>query len=374
MRIEKRMGDSEEEGEIWTQQKRTLIDGVAERLLNGDLDSKIQAAIDIRNILRNSSVKTRSKFTAATAVIQPLVSLLLSPNQHAAEVSLLALLTLAARNERNKVRIVTSGAVPPLVELLEFQNGRLRELAIAAILTLSAAAPNKLTIAASGAAPLLVQILSSGSVQGKVDAVTALHYLSSCTEATTPVIDARAVSPLIKLLKDCKKYSKFAEKTTALLEILSKSEEGQTAISNSDGGILTLVETIEDGSLVSTEHAVGALLSLCQSCRNKYRELILKEGAIPGLLRLTVEGTPEAQERARMLLDLLRDSPPEKRLASSVLERIAYDIAARVDGSDKAAETAKRLLQDMVHRSMELSLGRIQRRAASCTPSQIPPT
>ena len=100
MRIEKRMGDSEEEGEIWTQQKRTLIDGVAERLLNGDLDSKIQAAIDIRNILRNSSVKTRSKFTAATAVIQPLVSLLLSPNQHAAEVSLLALLTLAARNER----------------------------------------------------------------------------------------------------------------------------------------------------------------------------------------------------------------------------------------------------------------------------------
>ncbi|KAJ9687063.1 hypothetical protein PVL29_015783 [Vitis rotundifolia] len=374
MRIEKRMGDSEEEEEIGRQQKQTLIDGVAERLLSGDLDSKIQAAIDIRNILRNSSVKIRSKFTAAAAVIQPLVSLLLSPNQHAAEVSLLALLTLAARNERNKVRIVTSGAVPPLVELLKFQNGRLRELAIAAILTLSAAAPNKLTIAASGAAPLLVQILSSGSVQGKVDAVTALHYLSSCTEATTPVIDARAVSPLIKLLKDCKKYSKFAEKTTALLEILSKSEEGQTAISNSDGGILTLVETIEDGSLVSTEHAVGALLSLCQSCRNKYRELILKEGAIPGLLRLTVEGTPEAQERARMLLDLLRDSPPEKRLASSVLERIAYDIAARVDGSDKAAETAKRLLQDMVHRSMELSLGHIQRRAASCTPSQIPPT
>lgn len=262
-----------------------------------------------------------------------------------------------------------SGAVPPLVELLKFQTGRLRELAIAAILTLSAAAPNKMTIAASGAAPLLVQILSSGSVQGKVDAVTALHYLSSCTEVATPVIDARAVSPLIKLLIDCKKYSKFAEKATGLLEILSKSEEGQTAISKSDGGILALVETIEDGSLVSTEHAVGALLSICQSCRNRYRELILKEGAIPGLLRLTVEGTPEGRERARMLLDLLRDSPAEKRLASSVLERIAYNIAAQVDGSDKAAETAKWLLQDMVERSMELSLGQIQRRPTSCTPS-----
>lgn len=93
------MGDSEEE-EISRQKKQTLIEGAAERLLNGDLDSKIQAAIDIRNILRNSSVRTRSKFTAAGAVIQSLVSLLLSPNQRAAEASLLALLTLAARNER----------------------------------------------------------------------------------------------------------------------------------------------------------------------------------------------------------------------------------------------------------------------------------
>lgn len=274
---------------------------------------------------------------------------------------------------RNKVKIVTAGAIPPLVELLKFQNGSLRELATAAILTLSAAEPNKPTIAASGAAPLLVQILSSGSVQGRVDAVTALHNLSTCAENSHPIVDAKAVSPLINLLKECKKYSKFAEKATALLEILSKSEEGQIAITDSDGGILTLVETVEDGSLVSTKHAVGALLTLCQSCRDKYRELILKEGAIPGLLLLTVEGTSEAQERARTLLDLLRDTPREKRLSSSVLERIVYDIAARVDGTEKAAETAKKLLQDMVERSMELSMNSIQNRAASYdAPSGIP--
>lgn len=273
---------------------------------------------------------------------------------------------------RNKVKIVTSGAIPPLVELLKFKNNNLRELATAAILTLSAAPPNKPTIAASGAALLLVQILSSGTVQGRVDAVTALHNLSTSKEDPVLVLDPKAVPPLINLLKDCKKYSKFAEKTTALLEKLSLSEEGRTAITDTEGGILTLVETVEDGSLVSTEHAVGALLALCKSCRTKYRELILKEGAIPGLLRLTVDGTVEAQDRARTLLDLLRDSPPEKRLTSSVLERFVYDIASRVDGSDKAAaETAKRLLQDMVHRSMELSMGRIQLRAASCTPSEV---
>lgn len=244
------------------------------------------------------------------------------------------------------MKIVTAGAVPPLVELLKFQSGTVRELATAAILTLSAAEPNKPIIAASGVTPYLVQILSSGSVQGRVDAVTALYYLSNSSGDSHPMIDAKAVSPLINLLKECKKYSKFAEKTTALLEILCNTEEGRAALTNSDDAILALVETVEDGSHLSAKHAVGALLALCQSCRDKYRILILREGAIPGLLWLTVEGSSVAQERARALLDLLRDTPQEKRLASSELDRIAYDIAARVDGSDKAAETAKRLLQD----------------------------
>ncbi|PPD89972.1 hypothetical protein GOBAR_DD13092 [Gossypium barbadense] len=399
----------DQEEETWNHQKQILILELSEKLITGDLQAKIEAARDIRKVVRKSSVKTRSKFASA-GVIQPLVFMLLSPNLDAREASLLALLNLAVRNEscievndeeswlldamqisvygclnlvsvcslsdhyvpRNKVNIVTAGAVPPLVELLKLQNSGLRELATAAILTLSAAAPNKPTIAASGAAPLLVQILSLGSVQGRVDAVTALHNLSTCKENSTPILDAKAVSPLINLLKECKKYSKFAEKATALLEILSMSEEGRVAICDSDGGILTLVETVEDGSLISTQHAVGALLSLCQSCREKYRELILKEGAIPGLLRLTVEGTSIAQERARTLLDLLRDSPQEKKLASSVLEKIMYDIATRADGADKAAETAKRLLEDMVQRSMELSMNRIQHRAASCTPAKVP--
>nr|KYP45336.1 U-box domain-containing protein 3 [Cajanus cajan] len=342
-----------EASSTWNLAKHTHVIHLSEKLINGNLNAKIEAAREIRRMVRksSSSSKTRSKLAAA-GVIEPLVFMLSSSNVDARQSSLLALLNLAVRNERNKVKIVTDGAMPPLVELLKMQNSSsIRELATAAILT-----------------------LKSGSVQGKVDAVTALHNLSSSIENSIELLDASAVFPLINLLKECKKYSKFAEKATALLEILSNSEEGRTAITVADGGILTLVETVEDGSLVSTEHAVGTLLSLCLSCRDKYRELILKEGAIPGLLRLTVEGTAEAQDRARVLLDLLRDSPTEKRLTSSVLEKIVYDIAERVDGVDKAAETAKQLLQDMVQRSMEHSMKCIQHRAASCTPSVIPST
>lgn len=327
----------EEEEERWNQKKQTLIDEISDKIINGDLLTKIQAAREIRSMIRNrnSSVKLRVKFAAA-GVIQPLVLLLCSGNHDAREASLLALLNLASRNDRNKEQIVTCGAIPPLVKLLRFQNtDDLRELATAAILTLSAAPPNKPPIAASGAIPLLVQILSCGSVQGRVDAVTALHNLSTSKEPPTIVLDAKAAPPLINLLKECKKYSKFADKTTALIEIVAKSQEGKMAITNAEDGILTLVETIEDGSLVSTEHAVGALLALCLSSRSKYRELILKEGAIPGLLRLTVDGTHEARFKARTLLDLLRESSPEKRPSSLVLEKMVREIAARVDGSEK---------------------------------------
>ncbi|XP_031480423.1 U-box domain-containing protein 3 [Nymphaea colorata] len=362
-----RPDEEEDDAESWSLKKQALIQDAARNLFNGGLEQRIQAARDIRKLAR-SSVRTRSSFAAA-GVIPPLISMLNSSEIDAKEASLLALLNLAVRNERNKVKIVKAGAVPPLIELLKLEDGGLRELATAAVLTLSASPANKPIITAAGAAPLLGRILNSGTVQGKVDAVTALYNLSTCTENQIPILDSGAVFPLISLLKECKKYSKFAEKTTALLESLSHTEEGIIAIASSEGGILALVETIEDGSLVSTEHAVGALLALCQSCREKYRELILQEGAIPGLLQLTVQGTAKAQHRARALLELLRDTREPKPLSSAEIETIVYDIAARVDGAEKAAETAKRLLQDMVKRSMELSMSSIEQRAFSCTPS-----
>lgn len=260
-----------------------------------------------------------------------------------------------------------SGAIPHLIELLKSENNNLRELATAAVLTLSASPSNRSTIIAAGAVPLLVQILISGSIQGRVDAVTALYNLSNCNEVAHLTLSVEATRPLLTLLKDSKKYSKFAEKATALLEILSQCEEGIHSISETDSGILTLVETVEEGSLLSTEHAVGILLSLCKSSREKYREIILNEGPIPGLLLLTVDGSQTAQHKARFLLEILRlDS--QKRAASEDLETIVYKIAARVDGPEKAEKTAKKLLQDMVRRNMERNMARMQNRAASSSP------
>lgn len=90
---------TDQEEEAWNQRKEILIHELSEKLINGDLQTQIEAARDIRKVVKKSSVKTRTKFATA-GVIQPLVLMLVSPNLDACEASLLALLNLAVRNER----------------------------------------------------------------------------------------------------------------------------------------------------------------------------------------------------------------------------------------------------------------------------------
>lgn len=130
-----------------------------------------------------------------------------------------------------------------------------------------------------------------------------------------------------------------------------------------------MVEAVEEGSTGTKEHAVGALLTLCKNDQCKYREVILNEGAIPGLLELTVNGTEKARRNARELLDLLRGEGNRRaELAGGTLEEIVSDIVGRMDGEDRSGK-AKRMLAEMVRVSMEESLRHLERRAAAlvCT-------
>lgn len=181
-----------------------------------------------------------------------------------------------------------------------------------------------------------------------------VYNLSTPADNLAPILTSGALTPL-----NCRKASKVAEKTTALLQSLIVFEEGRPAVGNEEGGMLTLVEVLEEGFLRSREHAVTALLTMCQSSRCKYWQAILQEGAIPGLLELTVQGTAGAQQKGQNLLQLLRDPPPQSRRsasASAMLESVVYDIAAHVDGSEPGTINAKKMLSDMVQLSMEQSM------------------
>ncbi|XP_077243998.1 uncharacterized protein LOC143884364 [Tasmannia lanceolata] len=345
-----------------------IVQKALQLIVSGEPDSKIQAASEIRRLTKTSS-KHRRQFSGA---IEPLISMLRSESVEFNETAILALLNLAVKDERNKIKIVDAGALEPLISFLQSPSSNLREYATAALLTLSASADNKPTISASGAIPLLVDVLRDGNPQSKVDALMALYNLSTLPDNLHIILSVRVISPLINLLKSSKKSSKAAEKCSALLESLLGFDEARTALTAEEGGVLTLVEVLEDGSLQSREHAVGALLTMCESDRCRYREAILKEGVIPGLLELTVQGTPKSQSKARTLLRLLRDSPyPRSELHPDTLENIVCNIVSQIDGEDQCLK-AKKMLAEMVQVSMEQSLRHLQRRALVCTQTELP--
>ncbi|KAH6759935.1 ARM repeat superfamily protein [Perilla frutescens var. hirtella] len=337
-------------------------------LLSDDINSRVDAAKEIRRLTKTSQ-RYRRHFSVAIA---PLVGMLRCLSADANEAALAALLNLAVKDETNKVKIIEAGALEPIIGFLQSEYLALQEHAAAALITLSASSINKPIISASGAIPLLVDILVHGSSHAKFDAILALYNLSTHPDTLTQILQTEPIPPLVNLLKSCKKSSKTAEKCTALIESLMGFEEGRAALTSEEGGILAVIEVLEGGSLQSREYAVGALLTMCQSNRAKYREPILREGVIPGLLELTVQGTPKSQPKAQMLLRLLRDTPyPRSDLQPDTLENIMCNIISQIEGEDQLGK-AKQMLADMVQVSMEQSLRHLQKRALVCTPADLP--
>ncbi|XP_020975205.1 U-box domain-containing protein 4 isoform X2 [Arachis ipaensis] len=269
----------------------------------------------------------------------------------------------------NKINIVEAGALEPIISFLKSEDLNLQESATASLLTLSASSTNKPIISASGAIPLLVDILRDGTPQAKADAVMALSNLSTYPNNLSIILQTNPIPFIVNILKTCKKSSKTAEKCCSLIESLMEYDEGRIALTLEEGGVLAVVEVLESGTLQSREHAVGALLTMCESDRCKYREPILREGVIPGLLELTVQGTPKSQPKARTLLQLLRESPyPRSEIQPDTLENIVCNIISQIDGDDQSGK-AKKMLAEMVQVSMEQSLRHLQQRALVCTPT-----
>lgn len=329
---------------------------LVDRVRAGDVD----AAREVRRLTR-ASARHRRKLAAA---VDPLVDMLRSADPDAGEAALLALLNLAVKDERNKIKIVDAGALEPLLGYLQSSDLNLQEYATAALLTLSASSTNKPIISASGAIPLLVKVLKDGNPQAKSDAVMALYNLSTIIDNLQAILSVQPIPPLVGLLKGAKRSSKIADKCCALLESLLAFDQCRVALTSEEGGVLAIVEVLEEGSLQGREHAVGALLTMCESDRSKYRNLILNEGAIPGLLELTVHGTPKSRMKAHVLLDLLRNSTYSRsKLPADTLENIVTNIASQIDGEDRSGK-AKKMLAEMVKVSMEQSLRHLQRRAS----------
>lgn len=221
------------------------------------------------------------------------------------------------------------------------------ELGVAALLILSTCTANKIPIAASGAIQLLVEFLNgqfsndesqiwSLSTQANLDILSTLHNLSTCPQIIPTIVLSGAVKSLLLLMRYSEKSCELVEKAMVMLETIISSHMGldldleQVAETETPGMIQVLVEAIEEGTPLCKEYAVGTLLVICQSCRERYRGTILREGVMPGLLQLSVDGTFNAREKAKALLLLLRDCSKrqnrEKQSKNQILEHVMRQI------------------------------------------------
>ncbi|CAH1420615.1 unnamed protein product [Lactuca virosa] len=296
---------------------------VVEALLFGDDGAKAAATEAVIHLTN----KQRHKL-ADNGAIPPLVSMLHNPPDFKSlESALFALLSLAYGSERNKIRIAKSGAIPLFLNLIRSQIHPLIDHAIAALLILSSCSSNKPSMATSGAIETLNQtLLQNSTTQVKLDIIVTLHNLSPYIPA---FLSSSTSSSLIHLIHESEKSSKLVEKSMCLLEHLSSSSEiALRAISSTEIGIRAVVESVEEGSKQCKEYAVGILLMICESSRERYRGMILCEGAIPGLLQVSLDGTRRAKGSAKSLLRLLRDceSGGGERLKNIVVEEVMGEI------------------------------------------------
>lgn len=225
------------------------------------------------------------------------------------------------------------------------------------MLILSSCKSNKLLIASSGVIQILIEFLNEDlsndniSMQTKLDSIATLHNLSTCHEIIPLFVSSGLVFSLLRLIHVSEKSSEFVLKAIALLEdIVSLSNDALQEAAGTSGSIQALVETIEEGSPQCREHAVRILLFVCKSCREKYRGLILREGVMPGLLQLSVDGTWKAKNMARELLLLLRDcsnyGSRNKQSKRELIEQIMREIDAE---EGRALDTTTlRLVEEMI--------------------------
>ncbi|KAF6136306.1 hypothetical protein GIB67_042791 [Kingdonia uniflora] len=197
--------------------------------------------------------------------------------------------------------------IPPLDDdvfylLASFLGSEIKEEALAIMQVLSVDQESGSKIVMSGALSLIFKVLESQVQKLQAPAVEILYNISSHNNIESQILFLDNIPKLIPLLGD----SSLAGVCIKFISYLSNTKEGRIAIAETDECVASIAELLETGSQEEQEHSVAVFLSLC-SHHFEYCQLLLKEGVIPSLVNISVNGNPKAKESAMKLLRILRD-------------------------------------------------------------------
>ncbi|OVA07044.1 Armadillo [Macleaya cordata] len=197
--------------------------------------------------------------------------------------------------------------------LASFLDSEIAEEALAIMQVLSCDEYCKSKVVDAGALPSILRILDSQIRELYAPAVKILHNLTSNSNIRSHILQMECIPRLISFLSD----SSLAEYCVKILNDLCNTEEGRIAVAEANGCIASITELLETGTHEQQEHSLAVLLSLC-SHQFEYCLLVLKEGVIPPLVNISVNGNTKGKENAIQLLRLLRDIRHNDSLENSL--------------------------------------------------------
>ncbi|CAM6083562.1 unnamed protein product [Calypogeia fissa] len=282
-----------------------------------------QAVIEIRRLTR---VSAQNRVTLCELELVEVLLALVQSRYSNVQINAVAAIMNMSLEKENKLKVARAGALPCLIDVLKSGHFEAQEHAAGAIFSLALNDENKLAIGVLGAIPPLIHLLRSGKHGARRDAAMALYHLSFAQMNRNKLIKAGGVAILLGIAKDEK--SDVVSRALLILCNIAAMQEGRVALAEINAvpvmvGLLTRGDetgaartaAAQEGEADSKvnwaevrEHAAATLLQLSHH-NFRFKSQALQAGALDGLQRLAVEGTPRAREKAAALLTILRDAP-----------------------------------------------------------------
>ncbi|XP_062220060.1 U-box domain-containing protein 5-like isoform X2 [Phragmites australis] len=169
----------------------------------------------------------------------------------------------------------------------------------------------------SAVTPPLFKILASEDTEDLELSLKIICVFSSDADIKSNLISMGIISKLAPIFTE----GGFIECCLKILRNLCYMEEATVLITRTDRCLGSVAEYLDTGSPKEREDAVVILLAICSRSVEDCL-LVMKEGVIPALVDLSVNGTDEAKSCSIKLLHLLRDMRQSDQFTNSCSQEV----------------------------------------------------
>jgi hypothetical protein len=294
---------------------------LARRLVFGTDEQKNKAAYEIRLLAKSNVFNTACLVENGT--VPPLLDLVLTSTMQENAIS--ALLKLSKHSNGREV-IMESRGLKPIVKVLNRGYSlEARRVAAGIIFYLTSVKEyRKLIGENSEAVSGLVKLIKEGTIRGKKSAVDAIFGLLLLAKNHSKVLASGVVPGIVSVLASDKRY--VVNDCLAVLVALAESVEGSRAVLECSGLCLVIRIWQSATSRAEKEYCVSILSSLCVNIGVEVIDVLAKNASVvmPLLYALLTDGTPQAEKKARSLINVLQEFDEKRTLGivgSSVMQQ-----------------------------------------------------